>query len=121
MRIITIAAALTAGMLACGAARAAGDVAHGEKLFQGCQDCHSIDANDVGPKLKGVVGRKGGSAPDYAYSAALKNSDIIWTEANLDRWLADPQKLVPGVKMFYHLDNPQDRADVIEFLKERAP
>lgn len=120
MRIIAIAVGLTAGVLACGAARAAGDVAHGEKLFQGCQDCHSIDANDVGPKHRGVVGRKAGSVPDYDYSAALKNSDIVWTEANLDRWLAGPQKFVPGAKMFYHLDNPQDRADVIEFLKERA-
>ncbi len=120
MRIVEMAVGAMAAMLACGAARAAADVAHGEKLYQGCQDCHSIDANDVGPKHRGIVGRKAGSVPDYNYSAALRNSGIIWTEANLDRWLANPQKFVPGAKMFYHLDNPQDRADVIEFLKERA-
>ena len=120
MRIIAIAVAAAAAMFACGAARAAGDVAHGETLYQGCQDCHSIDANDVGPMHRGVVGRKAGAVPDYAYSPALKNSGIVWTEANLDRWLTDPQTFVPGAKMFYHLDNPRDRADVIEFLKERA-
>lgn len=120
MRMVGIAAGVMAGMFACGAARAAADVAHGEALYQGCQDCHSIETNEVGPRHKGVVGRKAGSLPDYNYSAALKDSNIVWTEANLDQWLANPQKFVPGSKMFYHLANPQDRADVIEFLKERA-
>jgi cytochrome c len=101
-------------------ARAGGDVAHGEQLYQGCQDCHSMDTNDVGPMHKGVFGRKAGSVPDYSYSAALKDSGIVWTESNLDKWLAGPQDFVPGSKMFYHLDNAQDRADVIEYLKERA-
>ena len=102
------------------AARAGGDVAHGEQLYQGCQDCHSMETNDVGPMHKGVFGRKAGSVPDYSYSAALKDSGIVWTESNLDKWLAGPQDFVPGSKMFYHLDNAQDRADVIEYLKERA-
>ncbi len=106
--------------IAGGAARAAGDVAHGEELYQACQDCHSLDTNDVGPKHRGVFGRKAGSVADYSYSPGLKNSNIVWTEANLDQWLADPQKFVPGAKMFFHLDNPQDRADVIEYLKERV-
>jgi cytochrome c len=95
-------------------------VAHGEQLYQGCQDCHSMDTNDVGPMHKGVFGRKAGSVPDYSYSAALKDSGIVWTESNLDKWLAGPQDFIPGSKMFYHLDNAQDRADVIEYLKERA-
>lgn len=91
-----------------------------EELYQGCQDCHSFDTNDVGPKHRGVFGRKAGSVPDYSYSAALKNSGITWTEDALDQWLTDPQKFVPGSKMFYHLENSKDRADVIEYLKERA-
>jgi cytochrome c len=111
---------MMAAMIASGAARAAGDVAHGEELYQGCQDCHSMDTNDVGPKHRGVFGRKAGSVADYSYSPGLKNSNIIWNEANLDQWLADPQKFVPGAKMFFHLENPKDRADVIEYLKERA-
>jgi cytochrome c len=120
MHIIKIAISIAATFLGSSAARAAGDVAHGEALYQGCQDCHSIDSNDVGPKHRGVVGRKAGSVPDYNYSPALKNSDFVWTEANLDQWLANPQKFVPGAKMFYHLDTASDRADVIQFLKERA-
>ena len=106
--------------LAASPALAAGDPGHGEQVYQGCQDCHSLDKNDVGPRHRGVFGRKAGSLPDYAYSDALKNSGIVWDEATLDKWLTDPQAFVPGVKMFYHLDKAQDRADVIAFLKERA-
>jgi len=101
-------------------ALAAGDASHGEQLYQGCQDCHSLDTNDVGPKHRGVFGRKAGTVPDYSYSAALKNSGITWTDNTLDQWLTNPQKFVPGSKMFYHLDSAQDRADVIEYLKQRA-
>jgi cytochrome c len=99
---------------------AAGDVARGEVLYQGCQDCHSIDKNDVGPMHKGVVGRASGTAPGYNYSPALRNAKIVWTEENLDKWLADPEKFIPGVRMFYNVPNVQDRADLIAFLKERA-
>ena len=102
------------------AARAGGDVVHGEILYQGCQDCHSIAENDIGPRHKNVYGRKAGSLPDYNYSPALKQSNFTWNDQTLDKWLADPQGFVPGSKMFYHLENPKDRADVIQFLKERA-
>ena len=60
------------------------------------------------------------SPPDYSYSDALKSSNIVWNEETLDKWLTDPQAFVPGVRMFFHLDSPQDRADVIAYLKERA-
>ena len=117
IRSIIFAAIAVLTMLVA-VARAGGDVAHGQQLYEGCQDCHSIDTNDVGPMHKGVFGRKAGSVPGYNYSEALKNSGIVWTESNLDQWLIDPQKFVPGSKMFYHLDNAKDRADVIEYLKE---
>jgi len=115
---VALGAALT--LAAVNPARAAGDAARGERLYEGCQDCHSLDKNDVGPRHRGVFGRKAGSLPDYPYSDALKNANFIWDEQTLDRWLANPQAFVPGARMFYHLDNAQDRADVIEFLKERA-
>lgn len=99
---------------------AAGDADRGETLYQGCQDCHSLDKNDVGPKHRSVFGRKAGSIADYSYSESLKQSGIVWDEANLDKWLTDPQAFIPGVKMFYHLSEAQDRADVIAYLKERA-
>ena len=99
---------------------AAGDADRGAALYQGCQDCHSLDKNDVGPRHRGVFGRKAGSIPDYAYSAGLKSANFVWDEKTLDRWLADPQAFIPTAKMFYHLNSAQDRADVIAFLKERA-
>jgi cytochrome c len=98
----------------------AGVAAHGEVLYEGCQDCHSLDKNDVGPRHRGVFGRKAGSLPDYEYSDALKQSGIVWDALSLDKWLTDPQSFIPGVKMFYHLDDEKDRADIIAFLAERA-
>jgi cytochrome c len=116
---ILVFLALT-GPFPCSAAKAAGDAKRGEVLYEGCQDCHSLDKNDVGPRHRGVYGRKAGSLPDYRYSDALKNANVVWDEKTLDQWLADPQKFLPGSKMFYHLDSGQDRADVIEYLKTRA-
>lgn len=96
-----------------------GDAARGKTLYQGCTSCHSLDDNDVGPKHRGVVGRKAGSIPDYTYSAALKTSGLTWDAASLDRWLTNPQALVPGTKMFFQLADPQNRADVIAYLSQQ--
>ena len=120
LAIVVLAAAIAASPAAASPAWAAGDAARGEQLYEACQDCHSLDKNDVGPRHRGVYGRKAGSLPDYAYSDALKSSSIVWNEETLDKWLTDPQAFVPGVRMFFHLADPQDRADVIAYLKERA-
>lgn len=93
-----------------------GDPERGKTLYGGCMGCHSLDENDVGPKHRGVVGRKAGTVPDYAYSNALKTSGIVWDPGHLDRWLANPQKLVPGAKMFYSVSDAQSRADLIAYL-----
>ena len=95
-----------------------GDSVHGKTLYQGCQACHAVEENDLGPRHRGVVGRRAGSVADYNYSVALKNSGLTWNEATLDRWLTNPSALVPGTKMFFKLGSPQDRADVIAYLKE---
>jgi cytochrome c len=102
------------------AAAAAGDADRGQVLYEGCTDCHSLDKNDVGPMHRGVFGRKAGSIADYNYSEGLRKSGIVWDEVTLDKWLTDPQALIPDAKMFYHLEEAKDRADVIAFLKERA-
>ena len=121
MRPVTACAgALSAVVLCWSPANAAGDAARGAVLYQGCQDCHSIEKNDVGPMHKGVVGRAAGTVPGYDYSPALHNAKIVWTEENLDKWLTNPQDFIPGTKMFYEVQNPQDRADLIAFLKDRA-
>jgi cytochrome c len=79
--------------------------------------CHALDKNEIGPRHRDVFGNKAASVPGYDYSAALKASNIVWNEATLDKWLTDPQALVPGTKMAYAVDDAQDRADVIAFLK----
>lgn len=101
------------------AARLAGSPASGARLYQTCMGCHSLDDNDIGPRHRGVVGRKAGSVPGYAYSAALRNSGLTWTPANLDKWLANPQKLAPGAKMYFSVAKPQDRADIIAYLAQQ--
>jgi cytochrome c len=115
-----LAAVLGSIAFTLGPANAAGDPRRGEELYQGCQDCHSIEKNDVGPMHKGVVGRAAGTVAGYNYSPALRNAKISWTEENLDKWLTNPQEFIPGTKMFYEVQSPQDRADLIAFLRERA-
>lgn len=82
-----------------------------------CGGCHSLDANRVGPKHRGVFGRKAGAVPDYHYSVALKKSNIVWTAQALDCWLQNPTAMVPGTKMGFRLSNAQERADIISYLK----
>lgn len=99
--------------------RPAGDPIRGKTVYQICMGCHSLDEDDVGPHHRGVVGRVAGTVPGYAYSPALKNSHIVWSPDTLDRWLTNPQALVPGVKMFFAMPSAQDRADVIAYLTEQ--
>lgn len=120
MRHCKTAVYLGAMLLSPGVAHAAGDATRGEQIYQSCQDCHSLDENEVGPKHRGVFGRAAGSVPGYNYSPALKNAKIVWNEATLDRWLVNPQAFVPGSRMAFHLADAKDRADVIEYLKEKA-
>lgn len=98
----------------------AGNPAAGKKIFAKCTACHAVTAgtNRIGPTLYRVVGRKAGSVPGYAYSASMKKGAFHWTDANLNRYLAAPRKAMPGTKMmFVGLNAPQDRANVIAWLK----
>jgi len=109
--------ALVVGASAAPAA-ADSDAAHGEELYNSrCVACHSPDANRVGPRHRGVVGRKAGSLTDFNYSKALKASDVVWDEQTLDKWLTNPQAFIPGQRMNFRVSDPQDRADIIAYLK----
>jgi cytochrome c len=111
--------AAAASLALCGAARAAGDPANGKALYQTrCAACHSVDFNGVGPSHRGVFGRPAATAKGFAYSAALKSSGLVWNEASLDRWLADPEKVAPGQAMGVSVPEAQARADLIAFLKQ---
>ncbi len=99
-----------------------GAVARGMAVYNAkCSACHSVDAHRVGPSHAGVFGRRVGQAKDYDYSEALAKSPLLWTRANLDRWLTDPEQLIPGQRMGYRLSLPQERADVIAYLASLQP
>jgi len=121
---MSMLAGLAVAVMAAGAVAAApaisqlqGDPARGQALYQACSGCHSIDEDDIGPRHRGVVGRRAGSIAEYAYSPALKASGLVWDAATLDRWLTGPQELVPGTKMYFSLSDPQKRADIIAYLQ----
>jgi cytochrome c len=89
----------------------------GQQLVESrCFACHSLDAHRTGPALRGVVGRKAGKAEGYFYSEAMAAATHTWTEAGIKAWLTDPEKVVPGQDMNYHLDQAQDREDVVAYL-----
>lgn len=97
------------------------DAEHGEKLFsERCTACHALDANKFGPMLGGVFGRKAGTAAGYRYSPALKTAGLVWTADNLDRWLSDPQKFVPGAKMPVRVLEKTARRDIIAYLQKES-
>ena len=113
-----LAALLLTGTLA-GPALAEGDAANGEKVFRRCIACHVIDqeTNRLGPHLVGVYGRHAGAVDGYNYTQGLADADFVWDEATLDPWLADPKAVIPGTRMVLKLAKPEDRADVIAYLK----
>jgi cytochrome c len=93
----------------------------GKQLFaKRCTGCHSLDNNKEGPRLRGVVGRKAGSVGEFSYSDELKAAKIIWDEGSLDQWLANPDAVVPNNDMAFHVSNPQERADIIQFLRQSS-
>jgi cytochrome c len=102
------------------AAQAAGDAKAGAEVFKRCAVCHTAQkggGDGLGPDLFGVVGRKSASRPGFAYSAPLKKSGLVWNEANLTKWVAGPQRLVPGNKMMFPgLTSKKQQADVVAYL-----
>jgi nitrite reductase (NO-forming) len=98
---------------------AEGDAGAGRLVFRKCQACHSMEPgkNMLGPSLSGIIGRKAGTEAGYNYSPAMKSAGIVWSQDTLDKYLADPAKVVPGNKMpFPGLKTDHDRADVIAYL-----
>src|SRR5271163_2520463 len=82
-------------------AQGVGDAHRGAQVFAQCKVCHSLEAgkNILGPSLHGLIGRKAGSVPGYAYSPAMKNANVTWNDDTLSRYLSDPNAFIPGDKM----------------------
>ncbi len=115
-----LAAALAAALPPAGAlAQPTAELAaRGRLLFLQCRACHGVAAGEphkVGPNLHGIMGAPAASRPGFAtYSAALKASGLVWTEGELDRFLAAPGRAVPGTSMaFAGMERPADRAALI--------
>jgi cytochrome c len=102
-----------------GQALAEGDALRGKDIFERrCTGCHAMEQNREGPRLRGVFGRPSGTVSNFDYSPALKKAHIVWNDESLKRWLADPDALVPGNNMDFHVASPQERRDLIRFLKQ---
>ncbi len=90
-----------------------------------CRACHQIGPGAkiaVGPVLNGVVGRKAGTFAGYQYSDANRDSGIVWSPEELDKYLTSPQAVVPHTKMIFPgLKDAQKRKDVIAFLEQFGP
>ncbi len=106
-------------------ARAASDVAAGEQVFKQCLPCHSIGPgakNKVGPVLNGIDGRHSGTAPDYSYSTANKNSGITWDETTFKEYIKDPRAKIPGTKMIFPgIKDEKKIDDLWAYLKQFSP
>src|SRR5579859_374162 len=115
--------ALTVGLLAAAtssSAFAAGDPVAGKASFADqCSSCHTIDpnANGFGPSLSGVVGRHAGSVANFAYSAALASSKLVWTPADIDAFLTSTTNKVPGTSMPVAIPDAALRANIIAYLE----
>ena len=99
--------------------------AAGRVLFRDCAVCHPARAGEparIGPNLYGVVGRRAGAAPDFAYSQAFQRLDLVWDAAALDSYLAAPQAFARGNRMAYPGEpDAARRAAIIAFLETLAP
>lgn len=118
MTRLTLALAL---FLAATAAHAQ-DAKRGKVLFAPCARCHSFDPknNDLAPNLRGVVGRKAAAVKGFDYSGAMRRSFIVWDEASLNAYLAQPRVMVPRTTMRgegVDVESPEDRRDLIAYMK----
>ena len=73
----------------------------------------------VGPSLHGLIGRRAGSVPGFAYSPAMKNANVTWTDDTLSKYLSDPKAFIPGDKMaFAGVKDPSKLRDLLAYLNQ---
>jgi cytochrome c len=119
---LLLAAALAASLTAAAAHAADHEISFNDH----CRECHSFvkDDNRLGPSLYGVVGRKAGTEPGYAFTQSMQESGITWTGATLDKWIANPGAVVPGNGMsppYSGISDPAIRQRIIAFLNSISP
>ena len=131
MRIVPFCGVAAVALFALtGPVHAEGDAAKGKEAFAKCAICHQVGPgaqNLVGPELNGIVGRKAASVASYTlYSAGMKKlgeEGFTWTEANLDKWIADPKAMIadsPMALAFQGVPDAGERANIIAYLKTQT-
>jgi cytochrome c len=95
------------------------------KFNNRCRTCHSVREGDnrLGPSLHGIFGKKAGSSSGYAsYSQALRSSGIVWNEETLDKFIANPDSLIPGnnMKPYPGITDEEERKEIVGYLKSSA-
>jgi cytochrome c len=97
------------------------DPNHGKELFEKrCGGCHSLNAEKEGPRLGNVYGRKSGTISSFKYSEAVKSSAVLWDANSLDKWLTNTESVIPDNDMDFRVPKPDERADIIEYLRVTA-
>jgi len=122
--VISAMAALIMTVVALSAGQStvkAQDSSRGKDLFERrCGGCHGLDNDKEGPRLRGVFGRAAGSISSFKYSDGFKNAHITWNAELLEKWLTDPEKVIPNNDMAFHVEKADERRDIIAYLKELA-
>jgi cytochrome c len=122
MNKLSLSALVLIASTAAASTALAQDAAAGKTQFNKCLPCHSIGEgakNKVGPELNGLDGRKTGTAPDYNYSDANKNSGITWNKDQFLEYIKDPKAKIPGTKMtFAGIKNEKDAADLWAYISQ---
>jgi cytochrome c len=120
--MIRSAAFTTAFALLMPSATQAADTEAGQKAFARCKICHAVEIGGrsaVGPNLHGVFGRKAGTLDGFSYSAAMKNSGIVWDDDSMSKYLRDPRGSMPGNKMaFPGIKNDEEMANLLAYLHQ---
>lgn len=105
---------------------AGGDAVAGKAAFAPCASCHQVGPGaraGFGPQLNQLFGRTSGTTPDFAYSPAMRNAKIVWTEATLAAFIKDTDRMVPGNRMRFFSLGYGDRklADLAAYLRTFSP
>ena len=100
----------------------AADAMAGKAIFGKCRICHAVEAgrpSPVGPNLHGIFGRKAGVLDGFAYSAAMKQSAVVWGDDTLAEYVHDPKGFIPGNRMaFPGIESDREIADLLAYLHQ---
>ncbi len=119
MRIVILHFAVLAFGFLFGVVSSAAETEKGQASFEKrCTGCHALDAAKEGPALRGVFGRPAGKQANFPYSDGLKGAKFVWDKSTLEKWLTDPESVVPGTDMAFRLSDKTERERIITYLQQ---